>query len=143
VTYPFEGLGGVTIDQQVSGERIYDINVDGVSHYGLYPDWIEDLRQQAGQNIADDMARGAEAYLQVWERAEGITNDACRDPEAAKLDTLVLGLAKGSTVEEVLRTAGQPHSRLGGRFVYCTKTSSGAEKTVTVRFKNGKVSSTG
>ena len=58
MTYPFNGLGGVTIDKQVSGQRTYDINVDGVAHYGLYPDWIEDLRKQGGDNIADDMARG-------------------------------------------------------------------------------------
>ena len=134
VTYPFDGLGGVSIDQQVSGERTYDINVDGVAHYGLYPDWIEDLRKLGGENIAEDMARGAEAYLQMWERAEGITNDACRDPEAAKLDSKVLGLARGSTVKQVLRAAGQPHSRLGDEFVYCTKTAGGAEKTVTVTF---------
>jgi hypothetical protein len=142
VTYPFEGLGGVTIDKQVSGERTYDINVDGVSHYGLYPDWIEDLRKLGGENIVDDMSRGAEAYLQTWERAEGVTNDACRDPEVAKLDTVVLGIPSGSTVEKVLRTAGQPHSRLGDEFVYCTKTAGGAEKSVTVTFTNGKVSST-
>ena len=142
VTYPFDGLGGVTIDKQVSGERTYDINVDGVSHYGLYPDWIEDLRKQGGADIADDMSRGAEAYLQVWERAEGITNDACRDPDVAKLDTVVLGLANGSTVEEVLRTAGQPHSRLGDKFTYCTKTAGGTEKNVTVTFTDAKVSST-
>jgi len=134
VTYPFDGLGGVSIDKQVSGERTYDINVDGVAHYGLYPDWIEDLRRLGGENIADDMARGVEAYLQTWERAEGITNDACRDPDAAKLDTDVLGLATGSTVEEVLRAAGQPHSRLGNEFVYCTKTAGGAERSVTVTF---------
>ena len=142
VTYPFEGLGGVTIDRQVSGERTYDINVDGVAHYGLYPDWIEDLRKLGGENIVEDMSRGAEAYLQTWERAEGITNDACRDPDAAKLDTVVRGIAKGSTVTKVLRTVGQPHSRLGGEFVYCTKTSRGAEKAVTVKFRGGKVSST-
>jgi hypothetical protein len=134
VTYPFEGLGGVSIDKQVSGERTYDINVDGVAHYGLYPDWIEDLRKLGGDNIADDMARGVEAYLQTWERAEGITNDACRDPEAAKLHTEVRGLARGSTVEEVLRAAGQPHTRLGDEFVYCTKTAGGAKKSVTVTF---------
>jgi hypothetical protein len=134
VTYPFNGLGGVTIGKQVSGQRTYDINVDGVSHYGLYPDWIEDLRKQGGDNIADDMARGSEAYLQMWERAEGVANDACRDPEAAKPDTVVLGLANGSTVEKVLRTAGQPHSRLGKKYVYCTKTAAGAQKTVTVTF---------
>ena len=142
VTYPFEGLGGVTIDKQVSGERTYDLNVDGVAHYGLYPDWIEDLRKLGGDNIADDMARGVEAYLQTWERAEGVTNDACRDPGAAKLDSVVLGLAPGSTAEEVLRAAGQPHSRLGDEFVYCTKTAAGAAKTVTVRFdESAKVES--
>ena len=142
VTYPFDGLGGVTIDKQVSGQRTYDINVDGVAHYGLYPDWIEDLRKLGGEDIVDDMSRGAEAYLQMWERAEGVTNDACRDPEVAKLDTAVLGLPTGSTVEEVLRTAGQPNSRLGDEFVYCTKTVGGTEKSVTVKFTNGLVSST-
>ena len=142
VTYPFDGLGGVTIDKQVSGERTYDINVDGVAHYGLYPDWIEDLRKLGGQDIADDMARGAEAYLLTWERAEGISNDACRDPDAIKADTDVLGVANGSTPEEVLRAAGQPHSRLGDEFVYCTKTAGGADKTVTVTFTNGHVTST-
>ena len=40
--------GKVTLDQQVSGERVFDINTDGVAHYGLYPDWIEDLRMLAG-----------------------------------------------------------------------------------------------
>ena len=55
---------------QRSGTRAYDINTDGVDHYGLYPDWIEDLRQVAGDQIVEDMANGAEAYLQMWERAE-------------------------------------------------------------------------
>jgi hypothetical protein len=99
------------------------------------------LRKQGGDNFADDMARGSVAYLQMWERADGIANDACRDPDAAKLDTEVLGLANGSTVEQVLRTAGQPHSRLGTTFVYCTKTAGGAQKNVTVTFADAKVAS--
>jgi hypothetical protein len=61
----------------------------------------------------------------------------------AKLDTEVRGVAVGSTAEEVLRAAGQPHSRLGDEFVYCTETSEGAEETVTVTFDEaGKVAST-
>ena len=60
VTYPFHGLGGVTVRKQRSGERVYDINVDGVAQYGLYPDWIEDLRKVAGAKdgdaIFEDMA---------------------------------------------------------------------------------------
>ena len=30
------------------------------------------------------MARGAEAYLQMWERAEGIAPDSCRNPALRK-----------------------------------------------------------
>lgn len=72
VTYPYTTFdGGTTIYQQVSGTRTYDVNVDGVAHYGLFPDYIEDLRHLAGDEIVDDMADGAEAYLQMWERALG------------------------------------------------------------------------
>ena len=58
------------IYRQRSGTRVYDINTDGVDHYGLYPDWIEDLRVVAGPQIVDDMANGAEAYLRMWARTE-------------------------------------------------------------------------
>jgi microsomal dipeptidase-like Zn-dependent dipeptidase len=71
VVYPYETFDGATImEQQVSGDRTFDINVDGVAHYGLFPDWVEDMRVIAGDEIVDDMAQGAEAYLQMWERAE-------------------------------------------------------------------------
>jgi len=71
VQYPFTSFdGGSVIDRQRSGTRTYDVNTDGVDHYGLYPDWIEDLRRVGGQQIVEDMANGAEAYLQLWERAE-------------------------------------------------------------------------
>ncbi|GAA3528002.1 hypothetical protein GCM10022234_26510 [Aeromicrobium panaciterrae] len=137
VTYPFKGLGGVTIDKQVSGQRVYDINVDGVSHYGLYPDWIEDLRKQGGQAIADDMARGSEAYLEMWERATGVSNDACRDPRALKAESVIKGIAKGTSVKDVLLKAGQPHTRLGTKFTYCAKNAAGAKVTRTVTFTSG------
>jgi hypothetical protein len=71
VQYPFRSFdGGSVIDRQRSGTRTYDLNTDGVDHYGLYPDWVEDLRLVAGPQIVDDLANGAEAYLQLWERAE-------------------------------------------------------------------------
>ena len=70
VTYPFESFDdSVTIHQSQWGTRLWDFNLDGASHYGLFPDWIEDMRHVAGQDIVDDLARGAEAYLQMWERA--------------------------------------------------------------------------
>jgi microsomal dipeptidase-like Zn-dependent dipeptidase len=71
VQYPFRSFdGGSLIYRQHSGTRVYDINTHGVDHYGLYPDWIEDLRMVAGPQIVDDMANGAEAYLRMWARAE-------------------------------------------------------------------------
>jgi microsomal dipeptidase-like Zn-dependent dipeptidase len=70
VTYPYATFdGGTVMHQQQSGTRTYDVNVDGVAHYGLFPDYIEDLRMIAGDQIVDDLANGAEAYLQMWERA--------------------------------------------------------------------------
>ncbi|HJR26722.1 MAG TPA: hypothetical protein VJ804_14690, partial [Acidimicrobiales bacterium] len=114
VTYPFEGLGGTTIDRQVSGSRTFDVNVDGVAHYGLYPDWIEDLRHIAGDEIVEDLARGPEAYLQMWERADGIVRAAaCPAPPS------LAQVRPGMTAEEVLRTAGQPTRRAGDAFTYC------------------------
>ena len=71
VRYPFRSFdGGTVLNKQRSGSRVYDINVHGTDHYGLYPDWVEDLRMIAGQQIVDDLAQGAEAYLQMWQRAE-------------------------------------------------------------------------
>jgi len=70
VTYPFMSFdNGVTIHQSQWGSRSWDFNLAGASHYGLFLDWIEDLKHAAGQQIVDDLARGAEAYLQMWERA--------------------------------------------------------------------------
>lgn len=142
VNYPFSGLGGVAIDQQRSGTRVYDINTDGVSHYGLYPDWIEDLGKVAenaksgdGAAIKADMARGAEAYLQMWERAVGVPGSACRadveDLDASDFDGLT-----GKTPEQVLRALGQPDARTDDAFTYCL----GATNSATVVFDaNGVV----
>ncbi len=70
VTYPFTSFdGAVTLDRQRTGERVWDVNVDGVAHYGLVPDWIEDMRLVAGDELVQDMAAGAEAYLRTWEAA--------------------------------------------------------------------------
>jgi hypothetical protein len=114
VTYPFQSWDGeVTIDQQQSGERSFDINTDGVAHYGLYPDWIEDLRQIAGDDIVEDMGRGAEAYLQMWERANGIDKVRCGGWRNRDFDAAGLGgrVALGDEAREALERGGQPERR--------------------------------
>src|SRR5215212_1739936 len=59
VTYPYRTFdGGTTMDRQRSGTRVWDINTDGVAQYGLFPDYVEDLRKQAGSQIITDLANG-------------------------------------------------------------------------------------
>ncbi|MFF0200841.1 discoidin domain-containing protein [Streptomyces sp. NPDC005017] len=71
VKYPFRSTdGGSVIDRQTTGERTWDLNTDGAAHYGLVPDWIEDIRVTGGQDVVDDLFRGAESYLGTWGAAE-------------------------------------------------------------------------
>jgi hypothetical protein len=139
VTYPFTGLHGVTVRKQHSGQRVYDINVEGVPHYGMYPDWIEDLRRLGGAKdgaaIVDDMDRGAEAYLQTWERAQGIAADPCRNPG------LRMGVARfrsevtpGMTTLQVLRAVGQPYTRLGSTYGTCARSASDPRVPMRITF---------
>jgi hypothetical protein len=138
VTYPFTALGGVKVYKQVSGKRVFDINKDGVAHYGMYPDWLQDLKMLAGPAIVKDMYRGPEAYLQMWERAYGAKSDAC-STASYKHSKRFFGahVKKGASWWKVVQTVGQPHRRLGEKFSYCSLGG-----PVTVNFtKAGKVAS--
>ncbi|HCT78861.1 MAG TPA: hypothetical protein DGG94_05960 [Micromonosporaceae bacterium] len=74
VSYPFRSFdGSVTLDRLRTGSRVWDVNRDGMAHYGLLPDWIEDMRLIGGQAVIDDLAGGAEAYLRTLAAAEAHT----------------------------------------------------------------------
>ena len=100
-----------------------------MAQYGLYPDWIEDLGRVAeaagrgdGARIKDDLARGAEAYLQTWERAYGIAPDSCRNPGLRRPVAKVRSLVKpGLTTRAVMTAVGQPYQRLGAAQTFCAK----------------------
>ena len=144
VTYPFEGLGGVTVRKQTAGRRTWDINADGVAQYGLYPDWVEDLTKVAGKNgdaIFEDMSRGAEAYLQMWERAEGIRPDSCRNADLRKPVSKVAKLIRtGMTTQAVMRAVGQPYTRSATTYGFCAKAPGRTNVKMVVTFsQRGKV----
>ncbi len=121
VTYPFKSLDGrVVFDKQVSGRRVYDVNVDGVAHYGLYPDWMEQLRLLAGQPIADDLMNGAEAYLQTWERSVGVPGPSCLAPPKRASRAGLGALRLGQTPKQTLLAAGQPSQRVASSFRWCS-----------------------
>jgi microsomal dipeptidase-like Zn-dependent dipeptidase len=54
-----------------AGRRDFDINLDGVAHYGLLPDFLQDLRN-VGLSAAQlaPLFRSAEDYIRTWERCE-------------------------------------------------------------------------
>ncbi|GEP34667.1 hypothetical protein NSZ01_24350 [Nocardioides szechwanensis] len=148
VNYPFRGINGIRVKRQTAGQRVFDINLDGVAQYGLYPDWVEDLRKVAGRDgaaIVDDMARGAEAYLQMWERTMGIKADSCRNPGLRKDVSTVQGLVrKGMTTHAVMRAVGQPYTRLGTTYGFCAKTATRPKVMMTVTFNRaGRVTRLG
>ena len=101
VEYPHRSFDGrMTIRKPSTAERTWDFNEDGVAHYGLYVDWLEELRTRLGAPFVRDMLRGPEAYLQMWERAAGVPARA--RPGRARV---------GMTVARLLRAAGQPRVR--------------------------------
>ena len=61
------------LTRSTAGERRdFDINIDGMAHYGMLPDFLQDLRN-VGLS-ADDLAplfRSAYDYVQMWEKCEG------------------------------------------------------------------------
>jgi hypothetical protein len=112
LTYPFKGLDeNVSFDRQKTGKRTFDFAKEGVAHYGLYADWLADLRRVGGQQLADDMMAGSEAYLEMWERASGIESKRC----FFRQDGLKLRgrgeLRLGDDWRTVLGRAGQPQQR--------------------------------
>ncbi|MFG2638833.1 hypothetical protein ACGFX8_34695 [Streptomyces sp. NPDC048362] len=80
VQYPFHSPDGSTVlNRQTTGQRTWDINRDGVAHYGLLPDWVEDVRATGGQDVVNDLMSGAEGYLHTWGATEGNVVDQVVD----------------------------------------------------------------
>ncbi len=124
VTYPFKSFdGAVTFQRQTTGLKTFDINRDGVAHYGLYPDWVEDLKHVCGQGVVKDLANGPEAYLQMWERAVGVSpEDQVRREARLRFTKAGIGLVRLNVgPEELLRGAGQPASRKDRTYSYRVK----------------------
>ena len=131
VTYPFRNWNGdLKVLPQQSGTRTYDINADGVDHYGLYPDWVEDLRMIAGDRIVNDLGRGSEAYLQMWERAEGVPKVRCPSWDG---DITRKGIGEnlriGKHYKRVLYQAGQPVDRQRA-WRWCTRNRKGGKRAL-------------
>lgn len=70
LVYPFTTEAGLTIYRQSSGNKVFDYNVHGMAHYGMMADYIQDLRMAGDPVSYDAVMSFAEAFIQMWERAE-------------------------------------------------------------------------
>jgi microsomal dipeptidase-like Zn-dependent dipeptidase len=70
LVYPFRSFRGkLTFQRERSGSRTFDLNTDGVAHYGLIADLLADIEQHGGRRALRSLFRSAEAYLRTWELA--------------------------------------------------------------------------
>ncbi len=131
IHYPFKSFDGrVTFTREQWGQRTFDLNTDGLANYGMYADWLQALSQVGGPPFMNDMMNGSEAYLQMWERADGVPSEHCLSRAQAR------AIKPGLTWEQILYAAGQPLSRQASSFTYCR--ASGARLTVSFT-RSGRV----
>jgi hypothetical protein len=135
IPYPFKSFDGrVTFARERWGKRVFDLNTDGLANYGMYPDWLQELQVLAGRPIVADMFRGAEAYLQMWERASGVPATTCR-PASERFSPAGLGAIRlGMASARLLLGAGQPSARPGNVYSYCVAGSGNAGASVKAVF---------
>ena len=69
--YPFTLEGFGTFEKLVTGQKVFDFNVDGLAQIGLLPDLIADLKRiGVTEKELEPLFRSAEGYIEVWERAD-------------------------------------------------------------------------
>ena len=91
-----------------------------------------------GAALGADLARGAEAYLQTWERAWGLAPDSCRNPALRRsVRAFTRAADTGIGARALMRRVGQPWQRLGREFTYCAKKPGRQRVLMTVELSRG------
>jgi hypothetical protein len=102
----------------------------------MYPDWLQELQQLAGRPLLGDMFHGAEAYLEMWERAYGVPAGGCLSARGRFKRSGVGRIRLGQSFQALLYAAGQPASRPGRSYRYCV---AGGRKLSVVFNARGRV----
>ncbi len=102
----------------------------------MYADWLHAVQIAGGAPAMNDMFQGAESYLEMWERANGVPAMSCL-PARERFSATGLGreLRLGDGAVKALYRAGQPVSRPGRSYRYCV---SGDPRAVTVSVFNAR-----
>ena len=121
IKYPFKSFDGhVKFSREKWGVRTFDYNKEGLANYGLYADWLEQVRRSGGRATLTDMFRGAESFLEMWERAYGVPATHCsRTGQHFTAAGLGHAFRLGAGRAATLYRAGQPFARPGRSYRYC------------------------
>ena len=140
IKYPFKSFDGrVKFTRGVWGKRTFDFNQEGLSNYGLYADWLEQLRRAGGRQMVADMFHGAESYLQMWERADGVPSAHCDGVSHFSAGGLGHTLRLRATRAATLFRAGQPSARPDRSYRYCVSGRGGRGTISSVFDSHGRV----
>ena len=101
----------MTFERQRTGERTFDYSKEGIAHYGLYADWLNEAGKLGGRKLLSDMWNASEAYLEMWERTNGIPGPDCRNADDGLTRKGLGQMRLGYTPERLLRRVGQPQTR--------------------------------
>jgi hypothetical protein len=144
ITYPFKSyVGNVTFGREQWGQRTFALGTDGLANYGMYADWLHAVQQAGGAPVMNDMFQGAEAYLDTWERADGVPATSCR-AAAERLSSRGLGaIHLGASARAALFAAGQPAARTGRSYRYCVTGEGNAVRVRTAFNSGGRIALVG
>ncbi len=59
-----------------TGGKTWNMDTEGMSHYGMIADMVEEVRIEGGQEATDTLYRSAETYLQMWEQTLAASAEA-------------------------------------------------------------------
>jgi hypothetical protein len=63
------------------GTRTFDVNVDGLAHFGMIPDVLQDLKNLAWpRQDFQAMFASAEGYIEMWEKSERVAGSSLSRP---------------------------------------------------------------
>jgi hypothetical protein len=86
-----------------------------------------------GRKILDDMWRSSEAYLQMWERANGVPGPECRRADDGLTRKGLGQMRLGYAPERLLRRVGQPQQR-DRAWSYCVRSPENRTANATAVF---------
>jgi microsomal dipeptidase-like Zn-dependent dipeptidase len=79
VASTFDPYGPEGMPRSRTGDRIWDVDSDGMAHYGMLPDLVLRWRAEGvSKELLQPLLRSAEGYVETWDRSERAARDPMR-----------------------------------------------------------------